>query len=104
MTFGVDMVILAVGHWEEVQRTLILDEPVFPVHWSERAIPYGKASQFLFCRMGGLGFLPFICFESKFLCQMVMDSVPGDMFTKFLQFLAELVALLVSISGGRTNF
>ena len=68
--------------------------------------PYlmAKASLILFCRKGGLGFLPFICFESKFLCQMVMDSVPGDMFTKILQFLAELVALLVSISGGRTNF
>ena len=68
--------------------------------------PYltAKASLFFFCRMVSLGRLPFICFESTFLCQMVMDSVLGDMFTKILQFLAELVALLVSISGGRTNF
>ena len=97
MTLGVDMVILAVGHWEEVRRTLILDEPVFPVHWNEQAVPYGKGQPIL-------GHLPFICFESKFLCQMVMDSVLGDLFSKILQFLAEMVALLVSISRGRTNF
>ena len=55
MTVGVDMVILAVGHWEEVQRTLILDEPVFPVHWSERAIPCIKGQPILLLQNGESG-------------------------------------------------
>ena len=55
MTVGVDMVILAVGHWEEVQRTLILDEPVFPVHWSEGAVPYGKGQPILLLQSGESG-------------------------------------------------
>ena len=47
MTVGVDMVILAVGYWEEVQRTLILDDPVFPVLWRERAVHYDKGQPIL---------------------------------------------------------
>ena len=55
MTLSVDMVILAVGHWEEVERTLILDEAVFPVHWSDQAVPHGKGKPILLLQNGESG-------------------------------------------------
>ena len=59
MTVCVDKVILAVGDWKEVQRTLILDLQFFPVLWSERALPYGKGQPIILLQSSESGMSAF---------------------------------------------